>query len=141
MTVAPYICQFKLKSTLKKEFIMAIQNTSTNTTVPNSAVTPPAAPAQSVLLLPYPAAQQHQPGVHGSGQHPAQCQHKQLPGAAAQNVQALRKRTAMSVAPDRLVSGSNSANSSPPIRPKMSVSRLQRLIVAAISLRTLSPIG
>ena len=45
MTVAPYICQFKLKSTLKKEFIMAIQNTSTNTTVPNSAVTPPAAPA------------------------------------------------------------------------------------------------
>ena len=43
-------------------------------------------------------AQQHQPGAHGGGQHPAQCQPKQLPGAAAQNVQALRKRTAKAFA-------------------------------------------
>ena len=39
-------------------------------------------------------AQQHQSGAHGSGQHPAQCQRKQLPGAAAQNPQALCKCTA-----------------------------------------------
>ena len=39
-------------------------------------------------------AQQHQSGAHGSGQHPAQCQRKQLPGAAAQNPQTLLKCTA-----------------------------------------------
>ena len=43
-------------------------------------------------------AQQHQPGAHGSGQHPAQCQCKQLPGMAAQNPQALHKRTAKAFA-------------------------------------------
>jgi len=40
------------------------------------------------------STQQHQPGAHGSGQHPAQCQCKHLPGTAAQNPQALHKRTA-----------------------------------------------
>lgn len=43
-------------------------------------------------------AQQDQSGAHGSGQHPAQCQCKQLPSAVAQNTQTFCKCTAKALA-------------------------------------------